>query len=98
MTHHRFKGVRIFMSYVFADIPQEHTDVWWKILAGIDRFNNKRKKVIQSPNVKMANESMSEFCPQTMKTVNLPHLSYILRNPGPLETEVKTLASSVLGK
>ena len=54
--------------------------------------------MIQSPNVKVLDEKVSAFYPQVMKTRNIPHLSYILRNPEPLETELKICVASVLGK
>ena len=37
-------------------------------------------------------ESMSAYRPQTRKTGNLPNISFILRKPEPLGTELKTVA------
>ena len=37
---------------------------------------------------------MSAYRPQTNKTGNLPNISYILRKPEPLGTELKTVAST----
>ena len=65
---------------------------------GINGFNENRNRVIQAPNLKVMDETMSAFCPQTRKTGNLPHLSYILRKPEPLGTEFKTMAAAELGK
>ena len=44
IAHRRFKNVSIFMSFVFADSSQEHTDVWWQVLAVINGFNTNRKR------------------------------------------------------
>ena len=61
MTHCRFKDVNNCMAYVFADSLQEHSDAWWKIIAGIDGFNNNRTKLIQSLNIKVVDKRMPGF-------------------------------------
>ena len=45
---------------------------------------------------KVMDESMSAFQPQTTKTGNLHHLSYVLRKPEPLGTEIKTVMCCLL--
>ena len=98
MGHRRFKDVRTYMCFCFADTNKEGTDVWWQIIGGIDGFNANRKKVVQSPNKKVMDETMSAFFSDTRKTGNLPHLSYVMRKPEPLGTEFKTMAAADLGK
>ena len=98
MSYTRFKDIRGVMSFVFQDKSKEGLDDWWMILGGINGFNENRKKVINAPNVKVLDETMSAFCPQTTKTGNLPHLSYIMRKPEPLGTEFKTCAAAKLGE
>ena len=98
MTQRRFKDIRTYMSFVFAVSKLQESDVWWQVMGGINGFNENRRRVVQSPNMKVMDETMSAFCPQTRKTGNLPHLSYVLRKPEPLGTEFKTLAAAILGK
>ena len=86
------------MSFVFSDTKLEKSDVWWQVMGGINGFNENRSRVIQVPNLKVMDETMSSFCPQTRKTGNLPQLSYILRKPEPLGTKLKTMAAAELGK
>ena len=43
---------------------------------------------------KTLDESMSAFRPQKTKTGNLPNISFILRKPKSLGTELKTVAST----
>ena len=61
-------------------------------MGGVNGFNENRRRIIQAPNIKVLDETMSAFRPQTRKFGNLPHLSYILRKPEPLGTEFKTMA------
>ena len=93
MTQRRFKDIRGIMSYVFMDKNLQGKDDWWMILGGVNGLNENRKTTVNAPNIKVMDETMSAFCPQTTKTGNLPHLSWILRKPEPLGTEFKTLAA-----
>ena len=66
---------------------------WWKVAYLVDGFNTNRKSTVAASRIKTLDESMSAFCPQTRKTGNLPNISFILRKPEPLGTELKTVAS-----
>ena len=55
--------------------------------------NMNRRETIASSRVKTHDESMSALKPQTTKKGNLPNISYIMRKPEPLGTELKTVAS-----
>ena len=54
-------------------------------------------KNIAASFLKVGYESMSAIRFHTTAKGNLPHLSYILRNPEPLGTEFKTVACYVTG-
>ena len=59
----------------------------------VQGFNNNRRRTVAASRVKTLDESMSPYRPQTRKTGNLPNISYIMRKPEPLGTELKTVAS-----
>ena len=82
------------MSYLFADKRKKGSDPWWQLVGGIDGFNEVREKNVSSGFVITLDESMSAFKPQTTKTGNLPHLSFIQRKPEPLGTEYKNSAET----
>ena len=65
---------------------------WWRVGRLVQGFNNNRAKTVAASRVKTLDESMSAFRPQSSKTGNLPNISYILRKPEPLGTELKTVA------
>ena len=52
-------------------------DEWWQIAGGIDGFNENRKRVVLADIIKILDELMSAFKPQTTKTGDLPHLTHI---------------------
>lgn len=95
MIEYRFKDIRSYIPYLFADTTRKGEDEWWQVSKGIDDFNLNRQNTIFSGLVKVFDESMSAYCPQTTKTGNLPHLSNIARKPEPLGTELKVTADSV---
>ena len=59
-----------------------NTYEWWRAKHLFDGFNN----------LKVGDESMSAIWFRTTAKGNLPHLSYIFRNPEPLGTEFNTVA------
>jgi hypothetical protein len=71
-------------------------DPWWRIQGAIDTFNNIRQQSIQTSEIRTIDETMSAFRPQTKKTGDLPHLSFIARKPEPLGTEFKSCACPML--
>ena len=62
----------------------------------IDGFNTACKNIAASF-LKFGDESMSAICFRTTAQGNLPHLSYIFRNPEPLGTEFKIVVFYVTG-
>ena len=93
MTKSRFDEIKKAFWILFADETLEGSDDWWRVMAGINGFNENRKRTIMSPNTKVLDETMSAFAPQKTPTGNLPHLSHIPRKPEPLGTEFKTVAA-----
>ena len=93
----RFKEFRIFWPSSFVYLLVKGTDNFWKINGLVYGFNGLCGQ-IASRIEKMADESMSaiRFC--TTPKGDLPHYSYIFRNPEPLGTEMKNVACSRLGK
>jgi len=93
MSRTRFTEIRQYMAFIFADKTLEGKDDWWQIMGGVNGFNANRLRIVQSPNVKVLDETMSAYRPRTTKYGTLPYLSFILRKPEPLGTEFKTLAT-----
>ena len=96
MNFTRFKFLKkMWVNQFSLDISDDmkQTNKWWKVGYLVQGFNSNRKSTVASSRVKTLDESMSAFCPQTRKTGNLPNISYILRKPEPLGTELKTVAS-----
>jgi len=82
---------------MWASPEKKPVDDWWMISSCIDDFNQNRKKQVNASFVKTMDESMSAFRPQTRATGNLPHLSFILRKPESLGTELKVIACPLTG-
>ena len=66
-------------------------------MAGIDAFNENRKRCVMASHIKVLDESMSAYRPQITKTGNLPNITCLLRKPEPLGTEFKCVSCSVTG-
>ena len=92
MKEYRFKEIKYFLSYLWADLSKEGTDAWWQVGLLENLFAENQKKTILSSNLKTLDESMSAFRPQTKVTGNLLHLSHILWKPEDLGTQFKNLA------
>lgn len=60
----------------------------------IKKFPQNRHANVAASFIKLVDESMSAWSPQTSKTGGLPHISFISRKPEPLGTEFKTGACS----
>ena len=84
------------MHCSFVDPLVKGIDNFWKFLGIIDGFNELRRQISYGVG-KTSDESMIaiQFC-TTLKGY-LPHYSYIFMQPGPLRTEIKNVACSVLG-
>jgi len=76
---------------MFADETRKEDDPWWQIVKAFEDFNANRKRTIAGSNLKTLDELISAYCPQTTKTGNIPHLSFIIRKPESLKTAQATL-------
>ena len=93
----RFHEIKRFIPYLFAEDGLKDTDPWWQFKAGVDLYNENRKKNVSPSLLKTFDESMSAFRPRTTRYGNLPHLSNIARKPEPLGTEFKVTNSTKIG-
>jgi hypothetical protein len=84
-----------YMGFLFSDKSKQNTDPWWRIHKLVDEFNKNRKENVWCSYLKVLDELMSAYQPQTLRTCNLPHLSSVLRKPEPLGSEFKCVADSV---
>ena len=77
---------------MWSDASKKEQDDWWMLANLSKEFLESRKKYVQLCNIKVMDESVSTFRPQSSPTGNLPHISHILRKPENLGTELKTVA------
>lgn len=99
MAQHRFNDIKKFFPTAFYDHDaKENGDPWYCVGLLVDGLNKNRKKVIAASNKKIFDETMSALKPRTTITGMLPNLSFILRKPKPLGTELKVSMCSVIGK
>jgi len=82
---------------MWASSEEKQNDDWWIISHCIVEFNQNQKRQVSGSFMKMMDESMSAFHPQTRATGNLPHLSFILHKLENLGTEFKVVACSITG-
>ena len=96
MSRSRFMFIKkhwVSQFQLELDEANKNQNKWWRVGYLVNGFNMNRRETIASSRVKTLDESMSAFKPQTTKTGNLPNISYIMRKPEPLGTELKTVAS-----
>jgi hypothetical protein len=60
----------------------------------VTAFNDNRRRTVAASSTKVFDESMSAYRPQTTKTGGLPHISFIMRKPEDLGTELKVVADT----
>lgn len=88
----RFDQWKKLFVYSFADKNVNKSDPWWRIRSIVDDYNQNRKENVAAGFMRVLDESMSAWCPQTTKTGGLPNISFIIRKPEPLGTEFKVMA------
>lgn len=96
MKYHCFNEIKKFFPFAFYDMNNKE-DPWHPIGLLVDGFNNNRKKNIAALIIKVFDESMSAWKPQTTQLGGLPNISYIIWKPEPLGTEFKSTACSKTG-
>ena len=72
-----FAEIKSVFQYIFADPSREGIDDYWPVIAGVEGFNQNRKRTVAASRVKVADESMSPFKPSHKKYGDLPNLSYV---------------------
>ena len=103
-SSHQISGISLtrrkqfirFWPQGFESDADTNKNEWWREKLLFDGFNTACKNIAASF-LKVGDESMIGIRFRTKAKDNLPHLSYILRNPEPLGTEFKTVACSVTG-
>ena len=78
MPKYRFEEIKYYCTYLWSDMDKQNQDNWWMLGNLCKEFSDSRKKFVRSSNIKVMDESMSAFRPQSTATGNLPHLSHIL--------------------
>ncbi len=97
MSHKRFKELWQYIPYAMSDPDQKTETSWWHINSFMREFVANRSRVVAAAHWKVLDELMSPFHPRTLKTGNLPHISYLIQKPQPLGTEFKCAACTVTG-
>lgn len=92
MVETRFKEIRKYIPFLWADNTKKNTDPWWQFSTAVDEFNRNRKDVVATGIMKVMDETMSAYRPQTSKNGNVPHISHIQRKPEDLGIEFKVTA------
>ena len=87
MPLYRFVILRKAFAHAFHD--KDSNSDWAQIGLLINGYNSNRKKNIAASFRKVFDESMSAIVPRTSPTGGLPTISFIIRKPEPLGTEVK---------
>ncbi len=97
MKEERFLDLRREFSYCMASPNKElRDDPWWRISSFIDEFNESRYRHVAASRWKIMDELMSAFKPRS-DTGGLPNLTFIIRKPEPLGTEMKCVACPETG-
>jgi hypothetical protein len=95
MLEYRFNQIRGYIPFLWASNKRKQDgDPWWKFSEAIDEFNANRARTVKAGFLKVMDELMSAYCPQTLAQGDLPHLSFIQRKPEPLGSEFKVTTSS----
>lgn len=78
ISYTQFEEWKKLFIYSFVDPDIDKSDPWWRVRDLIDEYNKNRQENVAAGIIKVLDESMSAWCPQTTKTGRLPHLSFIL--------------------
>ena len=87
MSQDRFEQIKAHVHHAFAGTVED--DKWNPICPLIDGFNQNRRSTVEASARKVVDECMSAFQPRTTPSSSLPHITFVLRKPKPLGTELK---------
>lgn len=96
MPKYRFDDIVFVFPHAFFDLGKPD-DPWHKIGLLVDGFNENRRRVFAPSHKIVFDESMSAWKPRTTKEGGLPNISFIMRKPKPLGTELKNAACTETG-
>ncbi len=97
MKEERFIDLRREFSWIMASPDcEQQEDPWWRISSFIDDFNETRYKHVATSRWKIMDELMCAYKPRS-DTGGLPNLTFIIRKPEPLGTEMKCVACPKTG-
>ena len=97
MNLHRFKTIRKWFHFCFAETDSRSTDPWYKFAGGVNQYNRIRKQMFPKVRILVLDESMCGWCPRTTKHGGLPHLTFQKRKPVSLGTELKISCCGTTG-
>jgi len=98
MSKNQHLEIRSYIPHLWeSEEKKEQGDAWWQFSNAVDLFNKNRHSIVLTSTLKVLDESMSAFRPQTTKTRNLPNISSIDRKPENLGTELKVVADEFTG-
>ena len=96
MKKYRLCQLLKFIPHTFhGDDPK---DPWNPVKALVEGFNSNRSQKVVASYVKVLDEMMSSWVLDTTRWGGLPFLSFVLRKPVPLGTELKVVADALTGK
>jgi hypothetical protein len=99
MPKYRFDTIKkVFPSAFHDHEARRKGDDWYPIGLLVKGFNENRRNTVAASKKKVLDEIMSAFRPRTTATGALPNISYILRKPEPLGSELKVSGCSKTGK
>ena len=96
MKHYRWRQFLKHFVTIWKKESDEFSDLWWKIRALVDDFNDVRKVLIKSSNRYCMDESMFGYWPQVLPTGNLPHITFEKDKPINLGPQVKVMGDVLL--
>ena len=96
MSLNQFKEWKACVAWMYADESLKDDDPWWQVSPAFEAHRRNWKQTIALSIIKVLNELMSAFCPQTKKTGNIPHLSFLKQKLEPLGIEIKVAMCCML--
>jgi hypothetical protein len=94
MKSYRFTTIRHMVMYSKADMSACQVDPWAMFRQMVSDFNDERAAKLQAGMTQTLDESMSSYQPRKDKRGDLQNISFILRKPKPLGTEIKTMCDA----
>jgi len=94
MSYSRFKDFRRFLPVIWFDFQlKDASDPWWKFAGAVKEFNDIQRERVQASSWKVINELMCAWRPRATALGGVPNISFIMRKPEPVSTQVMLFAS-----